>query len=418
MNPPPLFRDEALAFRRQRLQGEIILTRDFPMLLISAALLGGVALALVGFFSLGFARQETVSGHTVPALGLADVAAAGAGVVTEARVREGQAVQQGDVLLVVSGERHTAQGNTQAVVQGALAQRQASLNEELRQGQVQLKQRHQALDSRIVELGRQMAQLDADIALQAQRAGLAEESAATFERLAATQYVSPMMARDRGAEALDQRSRLGALKREKASLQAQVQPLRDEQLEAASRQAREAQGLQRELALLAQQGAEAEALRQWFVRAPRAGRVSALVVQTGQAVAPGQVLARLLPADSAMEAELWLPGRALGLVKPGATVKLRYEAFPHEKYGSFSGQVRELAATPLPADEAQRVAGAAAGTPLYRLRVALPQQAVPVQGQPVALPAGMLLTATLALEQRKLYQWAFQPLSSLTGRPL
>lgn len=120
-----------------------------------------------------------------------------------------------------------------------------------------------------------------------------------------------------------------------------------------------------------------------------------------------QHLASLLPQGSKLEAELYVPTRAAGFVRPGTKVLLRYDAFPYQKFGQFKGQVSEVSMTTIPLAELKP---AASSEPVYRVRVSLDNQS-----QPSALKPGVQLSATLVLERRTLMEWIFEPLLGISG---
>lgn len=416
-----LFREAALNEQRQKLHGAIILDNRLPVTLAVWAMCIVALLALVLFFTVGFARKEIVGGQILPKQGLVEVTAGMSGLVAERRVREGEAVNAGDVLFVISGERSTARGDTQAKIDAGLDQRKDSVQQELRQGERQLRLQRDSIAARLGDLRRQIGHMDTEIDLQTRRSAMADEARRQYEALAAAQDVSVVLARDKAAEAIDQRSRLQAMKRERAALDAQIAQLRAEQSDVSLRIEREGLSLKRTLSALDQEGAENEARREVLVRASRAGTVSSIVAEPGQSVAAGQTLASVVPAGATMEAVLLVPTRAVGMVRAGAPVELRYDAFPFEKYGQFKGTVREVSSTPMPESEARRVAsqsGEGGAGPMYRLRVELERATVPIPGGEAPLLAGMRLQASLTLEYRRLYQWAFEPVAGLTGKPL
>jgi membrane fusion protein len=75
-------------------------------------------------------------------------------------------------------------------------------------------------------------------------------------------------------------------------------------------------------------------------------------------------------------------------------------------------QSAELASLPLP--ESLRATPAA--EPLYRITVSLDRQAVQAYGQAQPLVPGMRLDADVLLDRRRLIEWLFEPLLSVTGR--
>jgi len=153
------------------------------------------------------------------------------------------------------------------------------------------------------------------------------------------------------------------------------------------------------------------------VLAPQSGELGAVLAQPGQAVAAGQVLATLLPAGSALEAELYVPTRAAGFVRPGTPVWLRVDAFPYARYGQLPAHVREVSQSALSAADLGQPADGAMAAPrnVFRVLVSL-DPATPADAAlawRASLKAGMRVQASLVAERRTLLQWALEPLAAL-----
>ena len=58
----------------------------------------------------------------------------------------------------------------------------------------------------------------------------------------------------------------------------------------------------------------------------------------------------------------------------------------------------------------------AANEPLYRITVALSSQTALAYGEAVALHPGMQVEADILIENRRLIEWMFDPLFTLTGK--
>jgi membrane fusion protein len=152
------------------------------------------------------------------------------------------------------------------------------------------------------------------------------------------------------------------------------------------------------------------------IAAPAAGRVAALLVEVGQTVSPGTTLATIVPVAAPLEAHLFAPSRAIGFVRPGQEVAVRYLAYPHQKFGSHRATVVAVSRSPLPAADLGFAPPDGSREPLYRIKVALEAQAVPAYGRREPLQAGMQVEADLMLDRRRLVEWIFEPLLSLSGR--
>jgi membrane fusion protein len=153
------------------------------------------------------------------------------------------------------------------------------------------------------------------------------------------------------------------------------------------------------------------------VVAPAAGVVTGILVEPGQAVGSAP-LATLLPAHASLEAVLFAPSRAAGFIEPGQTVRLRYHAFPYQKFGLHEGTVRQVSRTALTASELpQLIAGELERPePMYRVTVRLASQVIDAYGQPQPLAAGMQLEADVMQDRRRLIEWVFEPLLGVRGK--
>lgn len=131
-------------------------------------------------------------------------------------------------------------------------------------------------------------------------------------------------------------------------------------------------------------------------------------------MAAGASLLTLLPSDGRMQANLFVDSSAIGFIEPGASVMLRYAAFPFQRFGLHRGVVTEVTRAPLEGDgqpEAARDAAKSAGSGgVYRIVVRPDEDSVTAYGEPRRLEAGMRVEADIALEKRPLYRWLLDPL--------
>lgn len=140
------------------------------------------------------------------------------------------------------------------------------------------------------------------------------------------------------------------------------------------------------------------------VVAPCAGTIVKLVVRTpGTAVDELDVLAEIACSGERLQAELQVPQRGLALVSTGQPVKLRYDAFPYQRYGVRYGTLRWIS----PAS-AQTVEGAA-----FRALADLDEQSLRISGQDRPVLPGMGGEASIIIGRRSLASYAFEPLRQM-----
>ena len=85
--------------------------------------------------------------------------------------------------------------------------------------------------------------------------------------------------------------------------------------------------------------AEVNGKRAYIIRAPIAGRVSSLQASVGQPADPQRLLLQIIPAQSPLQAELFIPARAIGFVEVGQPVRILYDAFPYQHFGTYRGRI-------------------------------------------------------------------------------
>jgi len=415
-----LFRDQALAAQHTKWLGQIVLIRplSFTLLTIFAAIL---ALVVCTFLTWGsYTKHSTISGQLIPNTGLIKVYAPQTGIVFEQQVKEGQQVKAGDVLYVLSSERQSStQGATQAAISRQVEQRQASLRDELQKTrQLQVEERS-GLNNKVAGLTNELAKLDNQIAGQQDRVELAVETLQRYQDLLKQDYISKEQFQQKQEDLLDQKNRQQSLERDRISVGRDLSAQQTELAGLSLKHQNQLAQIDRTLTSTGQELTESEAKRRIVVTAPEAGIATAVIADAGQAVDGNRPLVSIVPAGAILRAELYAPSRAIGFVRPGDKVLIRYQAYPYQKFGHQKGVVESVARTALPNNELNALGTPVGGNntePMYRITVNLASQQVTAYGRPQALQAGMLLDADVQQEKLRLYEWVLEPLYSLTGK--
>ena len=115
-------------------------------------------------------------------------------------------------------------------------------------------------------------------------------------------------------------------------------------------------------------------------------------------------VARVPAAPGELLAELYVPSHAVGLVKPGQPLRLKYDAFPVERHGAYEGFVTDVSLAVLQPSEVA-VPDLRLAAPVFRIHARLADQAVRVGDVRVPLRAGMLLRADIVVERRSILDW-------------
>jgi membrane fusion protein len=413
-----LFRPEALEAQRQPWLGRVQLIRPLALGVLTLGVLAAL-LAVATFLTFAhYTRRATAPGVLVPDRGLIRLVPAAPGTVVERRVVEGQAVKAGDTLFVLALERPLLAAGGEDQVRKSLDERGRSLAAAARQQQSLAGARQAALERRLQALEREQVQLDSEAQLQRQRLGLAEQALQRLQALQAEQFISAAQVQAKSEELLGLKAQAQSLARQRASLERERAELEGERQALPLVAGGAVGGIEREAAQLARESAEQQGERRLVVRAPQPGTVSAMLAEPGQSVSPSSALASLVPEGATLQAQLYAPSSAVGFVRPGQPVQLRFEAFPFQKFGHWPARVVEVSRVPLAPAELAALALPAAATPgeaLFRITVALDERDAAVR-EAMPLVAGMRLSADVLLERRRLVEWLFEPLLAWRSR--
>jgi membrane fusion protein len=410
-----LFRQEALNFHREKLLGDAVLVRPLSVSLLTSAAVC-IALTVVGFAFWGeYTRKAHVTGYLEPNKGLIKVYTPQAGTLIEKHVTEGQTVKQGDVLFVVSSERSSREtSETQATAMAQLRRRRESLQEELaKQGDIDRLQLS-TMQDRVRRLDAELVHLTAELQLQEQRVASAADMAQRYRLLVAKGLAPEIQAQQKREELLDQQSKLHSLQRSRLALEGELHTLKRELASSDLKAKNQRAAIDRNISALDQELTEYESRRQVVITAPSDGVVTTILGVQGQNITPTTPLLSLLPAGTVLEAHLLVPSRAMGFIAPRQTVAIRYQAFPYQRFGSAKGRITEIARTLIAPNEV--ALSVPLQEPVYRVTVALEAQTVKAYGAEMPLQAGMVLDADIWVDQRRLLEWVFDPLYSLTGK--
>lgn len=415
-----IFRAQALEAFYHRAEGEIFLARPVAHTIL-AGVFAAFALIFIAFLvSFEVTRKVEVQGQIIPDQGLTRIVATQTGVVIETRVANGDRVTEGQTLFVLASDTASAtRGDTPTETATLLKERRNTLVEEQKLLTARLERRRRSDTARVRALDDESQQLVGQIALQGERIKLSAQRQERYRDLASRGFINEAQVHDRDSEHMDRQQRLADLRHSLAAASRERTSLAEVSDEHQAEDQRALLAATRAIADLDQQLAEFEARRRPAVRTPVPGTLAAIVAERGQGIFPGQVLATLIPDGAILEAELYVPSRAIGFLRAGQQVLLRYQAFPYQKFGQHGGHIRDISHSALRAEELPAVPRSTAmqwREPFYRIRVALDSPTVIAYGASQALKSGMLLDASIVLEHRRLYEWVLEPLFSISGK--
>lgn len=406
-----LFRQEVLDAKRNAWLGSIDLAMPVSYRVIAVLSLAACA-SLIGILCFGrYTRHEQISGELVPSLGLLTTAAPVAGTVSHMLVHDGDSVTKDQALVEISTDLDSiAVGKTREAISEELTAQRSRIAESIENLATQTTQKQRTLASAIAISRRQLQQIDAQLLLQSEQVSSASDLWHKFESATAKGAVSGLQTEQQRVAALNAQAEYAALGRQREDINQQLNTQQDQLRQLPLSAEAEHVGLQQKLTDINQTLAQNESQRAIVLRATQPGVVSNAAVKDGQLVASGQRLLSIIPRNSALQVELWLPSRAIGLVESGDRVVLHYQAFPYQKFGQQFGKVADISRSASSVSELSALLGRKVDEPLYRVVVELERQYILAYGKPENLKPGMTVDADILLDSRRLIEWVFEPL--------
>jgi membrane fusion protein len=374
-------------------------------------------IAAILFLTFGsYTRRVQVEGIVMPIEGITRMTAPQGGWVIDIAVADGETVRRGDVLYRIGVDITTALGNTQDAISDILDAKHSELEAAI--------ERQSALDeTEKLRLSQQIETLEAQLPQIEEQIALSEAFTTQLREFADRQ----IDLRDRGISVSGEvegrlqayhaeRARLPLLQREKTELTGELNQLRTQLASFDLTSADRIGQLRQQLLDVEQQISEGEARREITITAPRDGIVTAISTLAGQTVTAGSPLLTIVPTEQPLVAQLIVPSSAIGFLREGGDVLLRYQAFPYQKFGQYRAEIAEISRATLRPEEVAQIGGAGTGDATFYRVLARPELAfVNAYGREEPLQAGMQVDAHLLVDTRPLYQWILEPIYGLRG---
>jgi membrane fusion protein len=404
-----LFRDEVVRKSAAPIDGPIMLVMPLQARLLSLVAITVVVAAVVFLAVAPYARKETVRGWVRPDLGTVQLVAIDPSAVREVYVSEGATVRAGDVVALLSRSQGVSAGDSFDVLDDNIIDRAGALD-----------QRSSASRAAVVAEGERLRSARASLVLeieetrrlrdiQVERLELAEREVVRAEAIAERGFLPLRELELRRSAVLAERQNLSqtdrvllGLRRQVADTDARLRAIPLE-LQALAAETRTSE------ADLERERTETEAALSRRVVSPVDGTLAALVTKPGQAVSAGGAVAIIIPKGSRLQAEIYIPSRAAGFIRKGQEVRLAYEAFRSQTFGTGRGVIDSVSLIainprdlPFPSDGSSE--------PVFRATVLLDADAVTANGVSAPLQPGMLLSAEVIIGRRSLLQWILDPI--------
>ncbi len=420
-----LYRPEYFEAQKSDNQGSILIDASLNQHLFVAASLFVLMTILVFVVFAEYTRRDTLNGVVSPTGGIVKVQANDEGYAENVFVVEGQKVLAGEPLYEIKTERYDEFGQgvkkrIVATIENQITLLNARRSKEIEKSQHQL----EVINDDLIGLSEEAGILKLVVDLSEQELTLAQSLVDKQQVLVNKRFISSIEFQKQRLELITletkvqtQRLNLQRLVREKAKLEETKNTLQLE-LDIAL------QEIDRQLQQIAQSKIEYFYQTDTQVVSPIDGVVASIFVKEGHSVNKGQPLLVVIPkGEEPAVVELYASSRSIGFLQKGQGVRLRFDAFPYEKFGVQQGVISSISKSAVSAEMLpnspliqSQLSRANGGVGLYQVRVKLDKPTITIYGEEQLFVPGMTLTADIELDTRKIYEWLLEPLYTIKGR--
>ncbi len=144
------------------------------------------------------------------------------------------------------------------------------------------------------------------------------------------------------------------------------------------------------------------------LRAPVSGEVSSVWFhQAGEKINPNAPLLAISPKESGKAVRLTILDKDRGLLKVGQPVKLKFHAFPYQRFGFLTGKLEYLSNNAVQTKD---------GRSQYKGKVSLAKDYYTVNGRQLPIRFGMNADVEIVVQRRRVIDFVLDPFKKLVNK--
>lgn len=418
---PALFRQEVILASARQPLGSVSMA--LPLAHLTALSLLGAVVVLLGVFltTCSYVRKETVVGYLTTTGGTVHVFPAfSGGTLLALNVAQDDEVMRGDVLALVSAQQPLeGGGHLGEELQKSLAARHRALAEERERTKGRFKALRAAHENALTTIQAEIGSARHTQSLRRQSLELMNNRTQALQRLHANGNISDLDWLSQLSDALNVQAAVSDFDSQLIRLKRQAAIETATLAELPRREASALADLQRQQSEIKQRQTEIRSRDHMEIRSPVDGRVVVVRARTGTQTRSDVPLLTIRPRGSKLEVRLLVPTTAIGFIEPGQQLRVMYDAFPYQHFGTHRARVVSVANDLVYAGEDTgpfNINTHAYLTHAYLAIAQLESETIETNNRSIPLRHGMSLKADILLEKRTLLNWLLEPIHSLRRR--
>lgn len=377
--------------------------------------MSGLVFLLLCFICIkSYTKTTTLRGKTILDKGVLSIPAYSNGVVSEIYASEGQKVDYGDALFKIRAPllvmENTSSDTVGDFLKKNLTMRKIANLESALYSKEIVQRMEQKSAQRKLSLEGQVESIDKEIEAHNISIARAEINLSKYKSLASDNFVSDAALKSLEDDLTGQKVRKISLQRQRKELEAQLALLDIDAHELKLREKIQKHQYAQESSKIEAELNEVRYKNGFIVKSPAEGVVQSISVSVNDSVGV-LPLAVIVPTDSVVIGEVWVPSRSIGFIEVGQSVRIRYRAYPYQKYGVFKGVVASVAS--VPANFGSGDTSVALNDTYFKIKLNIQDQYIIIQNRRVSLISGMDFDVDVELDSRLIVEWMFESIFSI-----
>lgn len=412
--PATLFRKQVIENQRDSVWGEVVIKTPLSATVFTVAAASICIAAFAFLMTNDYARKQRVQGYITSSLGVIRVYPPQMGYFSEIFVTEQEYVKEGQILAVVTTPQTSAAGD--AILPGQIAE----IERQITTITQQIATARSLAELEREQLHSSKLRLASERGLKAKQASILTDRlqlSTNRQRRAATLREKKLLSESEFENTLEDHLREQEQHQqfliELAKMDEALSNMRHQIAQIEKVTTEKVLSFEVQLSNLRSQRLELSGSHAIQIIAPVSGTVTGIQAQPGESVRIGKPVASILPEGQQFVAHLYVPSHAIGQVNLQQPVRLKFSAFPYQKYGIYHGHIAEVTRTVFRENEVDALV--AIGEPSYRVTVLLDKQYVEAYNKTFDLQAGLTLDADIVYDERSLISWLLDPIYRIKG---
>lgn len=368
-----------------------------------------------------YTKSVTLQGYIIPQTGVLKIYAPKTGITSKIFVKEGEKIIKGEPLFSLSSYRNNSDNiDANLLMEASINLKIANYRKEIEVVKDNFEIEKSKNNNRLLYLTQELNILKDEEAIQNNILISMNNTERRHEKLHKDGFISEIILSDKYEITNIQKSKLQTLKRSIVILEKERQTLKDELKLLEIKKQTNLFEIQKNKSLAELELINQKTQSELVIPAPESGIISTITISQGETVGNDKPLVSIISGESNLEANIFAQSKDFGFIKHRQPIKLRYKAFPYQKFGHYDAEIIEISNTPVTVGEiaypSASIDVSASKEQYYRIKLKLDKASVEAYGEKILLRPGMQLEADVLIDTRTIFEWIMEPIYSIKGK--